>query len=527
MEAGKALAWLLIISALLRLLLALGLGAGNDEAYYALFVEHPALSYFDQPPMVAWLGGLGRTLAGGSEAIWALRLGFIALFAGSTWLMARLARLVFGPSAAFPAALALNLSWYHGVAVGTFVLPDGPLLFFWLWTLERLATALKHPERLGNWLWVGLAWGGALLSKYHAVFLPCGFLLFALVDPSSRRLLRHPGPYLALAVGCLIFSPVILWNAGQGWASFAFQGGRAFGAPEFQVVELAEAIGGQALYLAPWIWAALLAVLIRGFRRFWSADSAISPTPAERLLICQALPPLLTFWALAFFRPGLPHWGLIGFVSAMPMLGRCWADRLKSRPKATRLCLSALAVLTVLVIGVGAFQARSGILQTQGQGVVGLLDPRQDPTRDLFGWDQIALELERRGLLDRPDTFLFTGHWYTSGQLALAVGGRSPVLCYNQRDSRGFAYWSQPEDWIGQDGILIAVDNRSAEPDCFDRWFSGIEFLGQFEIVRAGAPIRLIRLYRCVRQQTAFPFAPLVAQKKRIEPLLAKSEGRK
>ena len=36
-----------------RLALAASIGPGNDEAYYALFLDHPDWSYFDHPPMVA------------------------------------------------------------------------------------------------------------------------------------------------------------------------------------------------------------------------------------------------------------------------------------------------------------------------------------------------------------------------------------------------------------------------------------------------------------------------------------------
>jgi 4-amino-4-deoxy-L-arabinose transferase-like glycosyltransferase len=143
-----------------------------------------------------------------------------------------------------------------------FALPDGPLLFFWLLTLDRLARALESPR--GHWPWVvvGLAWGCALLSKYHAVFLPVGALLYLAIEPSARSWLRRPGPYLAVAIGLAVFSPVIGWNAAHGWASFAFQGGRALGPLQLRPGKLAMALLGQAAYLFPWMWGALAAVLV-------------------------------------------------------------------------------------------------------------------------------------------------------------------------------------------------------------------------------------------------------------------------
>src|SRR5687768_15934259 len=221
MTPRRALYWLIGVSTALRLVWAAGLGPGNDEAYHYLFTVHRDWSYFDHPPMLAVVGTLGMALAGGSSTF-GLRLGFIALFAGSTWLMAGLTSRFYGPRAGFFAAFALNVSAYYTAAAGMFALPDGPMLFFWLLTLDRLAIALESPRSPRLWVMVGLAWGCALLSKYHAIFLPVGALLYLAIEPSVRSCLRRPGPYLAVAIGLAVFSPVIVWNAAHGWASFAF-----------------------------------------------------------------------------------------------------------------------------------------------------------------------------------------------------------------------------------------------------------------------------------------------------------------
>ena len=46
-----------LIAAVLALHLALGaaLGLSVDEAHYLLYAAHPALSYFDHPPLVGWV----------------------------------------------------------------------------------------------------------------------------------------------------------------------------------------------------------------------------------------------------------------------------------------------------------------------------------------------------------------------------------------------------------------------------------------------------------------------------------------
>ena len=143
--------------------------------------------------MMAAVEWLGLHALGGGTSVFGLRVGFVLMFAGSTLVMARLTARHFGAWAGFFAALALNVSAYHTAAVGAFALPDGPLLLFWLLTLDRLGAALEAPGRLRPWVGVGVAWGGAMLSKYHAVFLPAGAFLYFVLVPAARPLAAAGG----------------------------------------------------------------------------------------------------------------------------------------------------------------------------------------------------------------------------------------------------------------------------------------------------------------------------------------------
>jgi len=500
----KHAVWTLIIgSALLRLISAFSLGLGNDEAYHFLYAAHPSLSYYDHPPMMAWVEMAGLVLPRIGASAWALRIGFILLFAGSTWILARLTTRYYGATAGFLAALALNLSGYYGLAASTFALPDGPLLFFWLLTIDRLSVALDEPQagRLKPWIWVGLAWGGALLSKYHAVFIPLGTLLYIVLHRPKRRWLVQPGPYLAIVLGLVVFSPVIIWNASHGWVSFLFQGGRAVGGWMPRPDYLGVALLAQAGYLLPWIWIPLIVILVRDCRAWPRITS-----DHERLWLCLAIVPLGVFTAVACFRPVLPHWGLIGLASLFPLLGRNWAARLEKRPETTRRLLFASACASVCLLGLAIAEYRYGWLQRGADGRWGLVDTRTDPTLDLYGWDQVADRIDQLGLIDDPRTFVFTHYWYQSAQLAYALDKKCPVLCYNADDPRGFAFWSQPQDWVGRDGILVVVGEPEAQARHYGRGFAQIERVSDFWVERNGKPVRRIALYRCTQQRVAYPF---------------------
>ncbi len=493
--------WALIgVSTVLRLMWAGSLGAAFDEPYYFQYIQHPAFGYFDHPPMVAVVGALGLALTGDALSVFGLRLGFILLFAGSTWLMARLTTRFYGPRTGFLAALALNASGYFGMAVATIAQPDGPLLFFWLLTLDRLAVALDDPDRLVPWLGVGVAWGGAMLSKYHAVLLPVGALLHIVFWPAARRCLRKPGPYLAAATGLILFAPVIAWNATHDWASFRFQAGRASVSHQLRLDQLGATLGTEALFLFPWLWIVMVALVVKLIRRgprSWDKN--------ESFLVWQAAPALVLFHAIAAQTRIMPYWPLFGFIALLPLQGRDWVEGLKTHPAVFRRWIPAVALFPVLLAALISAQARFGVLDDSQGRLLGLIAPKHDPNAELICWDQVASELERRGLLSEPRTFLFTDSWDRSAGLALATRGKAPVTCYHL-EPRGYLFWSRPEDWVGRDGIFIESVRAPGALSRYDRFFTRYEPIGSVPIVRRGVLLREVYLYRGTQQTYPFPF---------------------
>ena len=270
---------------------------------------------------------------GPGVSVFSLRLGFVVLFAGSTWLMARLTSRFYGPRAGWFAALALNVTAYHSVAAGHVRLARraaSVLLAADARPPGRGARArtdpAAHPLGLGR---PGLGRGPA---EQVPRGLPAGGHV-ALPGPRTDRpgWLRRPGPYLSLAIGLLVFAPVIGWNAAHGWVSFVFQGGRALGALGSGPRRSWRPCSGRRSTCSP-----------GSGLRWWrsssdsSAGSAATGGTADRFLLCQAIVPLAMFMLVACTRPVLPHWTLVGFLSLFPMLGRSWQQRFEARPRFTR-----------------------------------------------------------------------------------------------------------------------------------------------------------------------------------------------
>ena len=415
------------------------LGLGIDESYMVAAGRTLRLGYFDHPPAAWWLSS-GIAQLTGSETAIVVRLPFIALFAVSTWLMAQLTAALFTPRAGLLAAIAFNLAPLFGLTTGGWVLPDGPMIFALLAAGLCLVRALQG-RGLGWWYGAGAAAGFALLSKYSSGLVLAGAFAAIVSQPIHRFWLRRHEPYVAAGIALLAFVPVLFWNAENGWASFAFQGGRAAGG-QFRPFGPISTLAGQALFLLPWIWAGLMLVFVRGIRdgradwRSW-------------LLCCLAAPPILLFTAVSLWsRNVLFHWAAPGYLFLFPLLG-AWLDR-KPAPRVTNWAAGSAALIGILLVLV-CVEVR--------YNRIGRHLRAPSPTLQALDWTALRPALAARGLLN--GAVIAGPTWNDTGKLDYALGGDPSVLCLNT-DARQYQFADTPKHHIGHD-ILIIAPRQSAE----------------------------------------------------------------
>jgi hypothetical protein len=435
---------LLVIAAFvaIRLIASAFTGLGVDEAYTASISRDLHLSYFDHPPLHQWIAHAGETAFGFGR--WA-RLPFIALFAGSSWLMFRLTARLFGQTAGLWAVLALNLSAFFTIAAGEWILPDGPLAFCELAAALCLARQVfpgaAEPER--PWLWwpaTGLWLGLAALSKYQAATVGLGLAVFLLSTPTGRRQLLSPWPYAAGLIILGLASPVLVWNAAHDWISFTFQSGR--GAPR-RLAPLGPVIDlvAQAALLLPWIAAPLV----------WATYGAIRKgASAERAWFClmAAAPTIVLFTVLPLFGAKiLPHWPMPGWLLLFPVLGQALAGARGAWPRPWAVA-SAAVLLVFWALAVS--DAATGWVKDAFPRAF----PKADPTLEAMEWSRLRGQLADRGLLDRPGLFVAAVKWNEAGKIDQALGGRMPVLVFSP-DPREFAFRPASSRFLGHDALII------------------------------------------------------------------------
>ncbi len=280
-----------------------------EEAYYWIYAKHPALSYFDHPPMVAWMIAAGTALLGDTER--GVRLMNTLLWIGSCLALVRTARLWFDERVALWSGLLYGLLPVF-VAVGFIVTPDGPLVFFWTLTLYALTQALR-TSRTRYWLLAGVTFGGALLSKYYAVILAPSLLAFLLMSPKYRHWLGRWQPWVAIAIAIAAFSPVILWNQQHQWASFAFQSARTVAQKGSWPVRVGTFWMMQFGVLTPMGLALYAAAAVRGVKSGWLAHD-----DAWNFAVSFSLPLFLLFVAAGFKTEVHVNWTAPAFLALTP-----------------------------------------------------------------------------------------------------------------------------------------------------------------------------------------------------------------
>lgn len=475
--------WIAIAAALaLRLVAMCVVPLIPEEAYYWVYSQNPQLSYYDHPPMVAWVIRAGTILLGNTEL--GVRIGATTLMVAVGLLMYRLARMWFDrPTALISALLVHVLPVYFGM--GLLAPMDAALCFFWLLCLVAVSAALRSGTP-GPWYLAGAALGGALLSKYSAVFLIPGVLLAVLGERKWRRHLRTVHPYLALVIAFVLFSPVLWWNAAHDWASFRFQFIQRYADDRLNFVTLPTFAGFQLLLLTPVMLAAIAYLGYRFLRRFHqrrALDRTRSPAPQRQWFAIACAAPALAAASWTSLRSGVHvNWTApiyLGVIPAAVSLVLAY-DRLVIRAHPHRRWTNALTT-TACISAAGTGAVLVYLL---------VLEPRLNLWSAFGPWRELAAVVEEREDLiehatGREPRIVADGKYRLASVLAFY---RMPIESHPRsvvryttsqwifgQEGLGYPYWSKPTEWYGTDIIYVTTSAHGL--DKVRPWFDEVEIV--------------------------------------------------
>lgn len=291
----------------------------TDSAYYWSWSQSLQWSYFDHPPMLAYMLRGMTALLGSS--IFALRiLPLLCTLLTLTFTYQLTTQLFHSSTLARKAlwiAAYLPLTNYHLSEIN----PSNPEHLFWIGTLYCFYQRISGRK---GWhlAWTGMGVGLTLLSKYTGILLALSLFILC-IQKTNRAKLPALEIGSAILTSLLVFLPCILWNAQHHWASFLFQlnHGIPSSLSSLHSNHCLEFLASQLYLVNPVFWVVLMIGLIQFRKELFSKPE----------LSVLTLPCIITFapfmlLALIYQESGL--WAGPAYLSGSIIIAH-FLDRLK------------------------------------------------------------------------------------------------------------------------------------------------------------------------------------------------------
>ncbi len=459
-------------------------GIANGEAYYYLWSRFPSLSYYDHPPMVAWMTWATTRLSHGSLAI---RLGPLLCAALFSVLLYRLTARLFSPRAGF-FAVAIVTAIPIFFASSWVLNPEAPLAPLWVLGLLVLE-GMRENDEAWRPLAMGVVTGLAFLAKYSGVLLFGVGLLYVLVSPTGRRWLRRPSLYLAGPVALVFALPVLIWNQQRGWPSLMLHFVERTGLtdPATVAVKVLHAIGDQFGPFHPLMFPAFMVVLAICIRR--------APSDDRFRFLALASGPVLAFFLLMMARVRDPesHWTMVGYIPLVVGAAGLLDQRSGRLPAWLRYYMAACIAVTVA--GAAAFYAYAGHPALRRLMPPGTYNADKDFFNEMPGWTQLREVVAETAPTLGADAVVASCQYALCSHILTALDDRPHVYCPAPRRTE-FDFLGRRDPPPGAPVLYIEDDHYRAPPESLlpDRECRPIRTL---PVVRDGVTMQNYHFWAC------------------------------
>lgn len=458
---------LLIITTLLRLAYALGMPLTGDEAYFWEWARHPALSYYDHPPLAGWILILTTSILGSTVA--GIRITAVLAMTGIVVIVRQTALEISGSTRQANLTGLLSMGIPFLAVTGILYSTDTPLVFAGALGGYLFYRAVeKGSDRA--WLGLGLCMGAAIMSKFLGAALLAACFGYLILSSPHRHHLRTFGPYKAAIVALISFLPALYWNASHGWATFIFNFSSRHKAPIFTLKHTADYLAGQAIAMSPLVLVFAIASMFVYFpSRSRKGDALDIPA-------FFALVPLAGFLLISFTTKVGAHWPGVGY----PMLAVAVSGYLLSDGRAgLRFVLTSAAawitVLALLAIPLAVrYLPQEWKYPLRPERFNSAQLKKMTVSTDVIG-RKIGLELGKMKA-DGP-VFLFTKSYALSSLIAFYTPGQPEVtvLGTGSVHGRNHLLWFDPADHIGENALFASYRSFEEERAFLKERFGSVE----------------------------------------------------
>lgn len=463
------------------------LGLTDDEAYYWVLAQKPALGYAFHPPATAWIiravqSALGWLLGESSAAV--VRFGSCAMAAAILaislrWVSdvrARAVRSIRGGQASvFWADVFVVLSLAGVFGASWMMVPDLPLFLGWAMAFWGSWKLVSDPARVS--LWRDLAWLGfgtliAVLSKFSGIMVAgcAGIVLLVW----GRRRIFWMGTGVLVAAVFAGLTPTLIWNSQNDWQPLLYQfherhsGGLSwvrYG--RFWLIQL--------ILAGPLLLAFSARMILESVRH------RSRMARATEFAAIWAIPHGLVYCVQPLWAEFKPHWALIVWLPMVLLMAARRAE-FPRWSRAQAICGVGIALLAAVFCHVS---------------LISVSQPTWDVSNDMYGWSGLRDYFKTREKLP-----VVGSRYQTASQAAAALHGFAPVTLL-PRDQKQLNEWPD----IGVSDTQGPLTPRLLAPVYFvgdNRYPQGPGFVGAkceslpaLDTLRAGRLAKRILIWRC------------------------------
>lgn len=459
----------------IKIVYVFNVGPIMDEAYYWMWGQHPGLSYFDHPPLGAWLLGLSDALFG--RSLVALRWMTLAALGGTFYIVYLWAKRLVGENwqSLFWPGIVIYLAsptfgYFTSLAFHDYLLLLLCLLsghFFLNFLVDTDAGRQgKHRDLYLGAIFLGLA----TLTKYNGMFLGLGLGAFILWRPSLRKLLRDPHLWLAALVAIGMQAPVLYWNWSTGFASFNFHLNTRHASGWLEDIRTQTLIDfpvASAFLVSPF----LIPVFVKFFLR---KHETRFENVAKGLSIWVFWLSTLVFVFVSLYDWVFWWWNLVAYILVLPFAAKHMGQRwLFYGHVIFGVIVQLYLIISVTVLPLSFFHGTTDFRQTR-----------------LYGWNELREELTVYREQYQPD-FIASDGPDLSAVVGFALDDRD-VTALTDRVTQ-YYYWWDPEAHRGEDAIIVLYRNQ--RPDYVATQFETLTEIGRTDISRFGYLINGFKFY--------------------------------
>jgi len=415
-----------------------------DEAHYWEWSRRLDLSYYSKGPMIAYLIHLGTSLFG--DTVFGIRFMAVLFSALSSILMYSLGKKMYDEKVGLFSAIVIQIIPLFST-YGILFTIDSPFIFFWISSLFLFREAVNQSQSSNlnpqkYWLLLGLSIGLGLLTKYTmSFFYLCAFLFLA-VSAEKRRLLLTRGPYIALLISLIVFSPVMLWNAQHDWVTLKHTAGQAHIGQGIQLSlkSFAEFIGSQLGVITPLLLILMIISILK-----------LRKEKEGSYLFWFSIPVLAFFLFKSIQAKVQANWALPGYITGIISFSAVYLRRFDTDVKGKKILVTASLILSLMLTSIAHYPS---ILD---------LPPELDPASRIQGWHALGEEVTRiYGQMSSANpVFIFSDRYQVSSELAFYVKGHPATYCINLgRRMNQYDLWPGFHNLRNYDAIFVRIGDK-------------------------------------------------------------------